>query len=267
MILRALRLGSAEPPWPLGEPTAGEVQRARAMADSGRAREFTLARLALRGLVADVLALPPQLILPAYECPDCGQGEHGSPGFALQGKGGHLDDGGPQRLPVAASMSRAGGWALFALEVLVDDGERLALGVDLAAVADFRRAVPWAAYSPAERRRLSHALDAPAEAARLWARKEALLKARGEGLRTDPAAVETLDNPSIADLSASELGLPAGVVAALAIVKPEPSSSPDDALGQGREFLAVEPAIQHACGVETRHVGADMVEHRDEVRR
>ncbi|WP_156144256.1 4'-phosphopantetheinyl transferase family protein [Sinomonas humi] len=207
-------LGGADLPWPTGEPTAGEAQRARAMADRDKAREFTLARLALRGLVASVLGLPPQVILPAYECPDCGQGEHGSPGFAL-----YRDHGGQVGLPIAASASRAGGWALLAVAP-ADDGERVRLGVDLAAVADLRNAVPEAAFSRAERRRLSQVPDRGAEAARLWARKEALLKARGEGLRTDPATVETLDNPSIADLSTSGLGLPGGFVAALAVVKP-----------------------------------------------
>lgn len=215
MILKAVQLRSAEPPWPVGEPTVGETQRARAMADPGRAREFTLARLALRGVVAEAFGIAPRLVLPRYECPECGQGEHGAPGFVVQS-----DDGGRCRsLPVAASMSRASGWALFAVEVLPADGERLRLGVDLALVADFRSSIPDAAFTAAERRRLSRVSDAPAEAGRLWVRKEALLKARGEGLRTDPATVETLGDPRVTDLPAKQLGFPGGFVAALASVR------------------------------------------------
>ncbi|WP_212745896.1 4'-phosphopantetheinyl transferase family protein [Sinomonas susongensis] len=220
MILRTLQLGNAEPPWPVGEPTAGEAQRARAMADPVRAVEFTTSRLALRGLVAEALGLAPGLVFPAYECPECGRGEHGAPGFVVL-----LGDGRGRTLPVAASMSRAGGWALFAVEVLPAevlpaDCARPGLGIDLAAVADFRRSIPDAAFSAGERRRLSRASDPPAEAARLWARKEALLKARGEGLRTDPAAVETLGDPRVTDLAAKPLGLPSGLVAAFATVTP-----------------------------------------------
>ena len=57
-----------------------------------------------------------------------------------------------------------------------------------------------------------------AEAARLWARKEALLKALGTGLRTDPMSVDALGDPRITDLDGASLGLPPGYVAAVARV-------------------------------------------------
>jgi 4'-phosphopantetheinyl transferase len=120
-----------------------------------------------------------------------------------------------RRLAVAATMSRSGGWALLGLEVPSHEAEPAAFGVDLALVADFRRALPVAAFSRAERRRLSQSNDAAAEAARLWARKEALLKAAGTGLAADPAAVETLGDLRVREIDTRSLGLPEGFVAAV----------------------------------------------------
>uniref|UniRef100_UPI0039F01931 4'-phosphopantetheinyl transferase superfamily protein n=1 Tax=Sinomonas sp. G460-2 TaxID=3393464 RepID=UPI0039F01931 len=68
-----------------------------------------------------------------------------------------------------------------------------------------------------ERRRLLSVPDVPAEAARLWARKEALLKALGTGLRSDPAAVETLGDGRVDDVDTRALGLPPGFVAAVSV--------------------------------------------------
>jgi 4'-phosphopantetheinyl transferase len=212
MILRALWLGST-PPWPVGEATAEEDERARAMLDARRAGEFLAGRRALRGLVAEAMGLDPERVRPAYECPDCGAGEHGSPRFAFREE----HDGGPvSAVPVTASASRAGGWALFAVERLGDDGGR-AIGVDLVAVADLCRTIPVAAFSPAERRHLGLAAQPALAAARLWARKEALLKALGSGLRADPATVEVLDDPRVTDVDTAGLGLPEGFVAAVAL--------------------------------------------------
>ncbi|WP_346925639.1 4'-phosphopantetheinyl transferase superfamily protein [uncultured Arthrobacter sp.] len=80
------------------------------------------------------------------------------------------------------------------------------------------------ALTPAERQLL--AALAPEEAmpwrAAAWARKEALLKARGTGLRVDPASVEAFAEPAdgtvLIDLDTDALGLPAGFAAALAVV-------------------------------------------------
>ncbi|WP_224049179.1 4'-phosphopantetheinyl transferase superfamily protein [Arthrobacter sp. NicSoilB4] len=80
------------------------------------------------------------------------------------------------------------------------------------------------ALTPAERRLL--AAVAPEEAmawrAAAWARKEALLKARGTGLRVEPASVEAFaesaDGTVLVDLDTVALGLPAGFAAALAIL-------------------------------------------------
>ncbi|WP_422936196.1 4'-phosphopantetheinyl transferase family protein [Sinomonas sp. P47F7] len=236
VIVRAVPLGGVGTPLPPGDPTAGESQRAAAFADPQRAHEFLAGRLALRAFVAGELGVEPARVRPAYRCPACGPGEHGTPGFALGSDDGGADDGGSDHggtddgafarpLDVAASLSRAGGWALLAVELPPAGGRweagvgdpLPAIGVDLALVADFRRAVPDAAYSPAERRRLLSVPDVPAEAARLWARKEALLKALGTGLRTDPAAVETLEDGRVDGVDTRALGLPPGFVAAVSV--------------------------------------------------
>jgi 4'-phosphopantetheinyl transferase len=212
MILRALRLGCT-PPWPVGEATAEEDERARALVDPRRAHEFLAGRRALRGLVAEASGLDTERVQPAYECPDCGVGEHGSPRFAFRADD---DDGLVSAVPVTASASRAGGWALFAVELLGDDVGR-AIGVDLVAVADFQATIPGAAFSPAERRHLGLAARPALAAARLWARKEALLKALGTGLRADPATVQVLADPRVIDVDTTRLGLPEGFVAAVAL--------------------------------------------------
>ncbi|GAA2203108.1 4'-phosphopantetheinyl transferase family protein [Sinomonas flava] len=260
MLLRAVPLGSPGSVLPAGVCTPGEIERAAAILEPVRRHEFLAGRLALRELVAEAVGTDPRLVLPAYTCPDCGRGEHGAPGFVLAAS---AHDGGarlPLRgfgrlLPVAASMSRTGGWALLAAEVtpcgaevarcgaevapcgaeVAPCGAEVArcgaevarcgaevtgfvqgLGVDVAAVADFRTAIPDAVFSAAERRRASKAAEPAREAARIWARKEALLKALGSGLRGDPQSIETLEDPRVRDISSAALGLPPGFVAAVA---------------------------------------------------
>ena len=232
MLLRAVPLGSPGSVLPAGVCTPGELERAAAILEPVRRHEFLAGRLALRALVAEAAGTDPRLVLPAYTCPDCGRGEHGAPGFVLAAS---ADDGGARLplprpgglLPVAASMSRAGGWALLAAEVIPCGAETApcgaeatgfvqGLGVDVAAVADFRTAIPDAVFSAAERRRASKAAEPAREAARIWARKEALLKALGSGLRGDPRSIDTLEDPRVRDLGPAALGLPPGFVAAVA---------------------------------------------------
>lgn len=257
MLLRAVPLGHPGSALPAGVCTPGELERAAAILGAQRSHEFVAGRLALRCLVAELLGADPRLVVPVYRCPACGPGEHGAPGFALAREvpGTAHDDGARLALPVTASMSRAGGWALLAAEVTQHEREVTPrkrevtpwerevtpwtsevtpcecevtpcecevgataprLGVDLARVADFRGAIPDAAFSAAERRRVSAAEDPPTEAAQLWVRKEALLKALGTGLRVQPAAVSTSGDSKVEDLDGKALGLPAGFVAALA---------------------------------------------------
>ncbi|MEA5454517.1 4'-phosphopantetheinyl transferase superfamily protein [Sinomonas sp. JGH33] len=216
MMLRAVPLGHKGSPLPAGRPTEGEALRARAFADAQRGHEFLAGRIALRVLVGEALGVGPGRILPLYRCPACGDGEHGSPGFALAASDdGDAGDALSTRLLLAASMSRAAGWALLGLERSRECSAPARIGVDLAHASDFGT-IPDSAFSSRECLRLTASRDAQAEAARLWARKEALLKAMGTGLRTDPASVETLGDPRVVDLDARALGLPDGFSAAAA---------------------------------------------------
>ena len=80
------------------------------------------------------------------------------------------------------------------------------------------------ALTPVERRLL--AALAPEQAmlwrTAAWARKEALLKARGMGLRIEPASVEAFAEPRdgtmLVDLDTVALGLPPGFAGALAVI-------------------------------------------------
>ena len=89
-----------------------------------------------------------------------------------------------------------------------------------------RRDIPGfddVALTPAERQLLAALTPDQATLWRTaaWARKEALLKARGTGLRIEPASVEAYaehrDGTILVDLDTVALGLPPGFAAALAV--------------------------------------------------
>ena len=168
----------------------------------------------------------PGELTAAYSCPECGTGpelDHGRPGYLL----------GDAPAGLLLSFSRSNGWALLAAGPAggagpagaAGDTAGAAVGVDL----EHSSGVGFpgfddVALTPAERQLL--AALAPEEAmpwrASAWARKEALLKARGTGLRVEPASVEAFAEPAdgtvVVDLDTVALGLPAGFVAALAVV-------------------------------------------------
>jgi 4'-phosphopantetheinyl transferase len=187
-----------------------EASRAAAMEPGARAR-FIAGRAALRRFAVELLGLPASGLEVAYSCPRCGSGpalSHGRPGYTHQG----------QRVPLLLSMARTGHWILLAglaapragmrLGVDAEDPGRLAFdGFDAVALGrDDRRAVA--------------SLSGPSllrERARLWVRKEALLKMTGAGLRTDPRTVDVRNNQDITDLAAADTGLPATFAAAAAL--------------------------------------------------
>ena len=151
----------------------------------------------------------------AYSCPDCGTGpglDHGRPGYLLHDAPAGL----------ILSLSRSRGWALLAAGSVRAHGA--AVGIDL----EHSSGVVFpgfddVALTPAERQLL--AALAPDQATHwrtaAWARKEALLKDRGTGLRIEPASVEAFPEPGgidvLTDLDTAALGLPAGFAAALAV--------------------------------------------------
>ncbi|HSO90378.1 MAG TPA: 4'-phosphopantetheinyl transferase superfamily protein [Arthrobacter sp.] len=158
----------------------------------------------------------------AYSCPDCGTGpelDHGRPGYRLR----HVPAG------LGLSLSRSHGWALLAARSAGPERPAGVAGVTVGIDLEHSSGVMFpgfddVALTPAERQLL--AALAPDQAVlwrtAAWARKEALLKARGTGLRVEPALVEAYTGPGdgtvLVDLDTVALGLPAGFAAALALV-------------------------------------------------
>lgn len=105
-------------------------------------------------------------------CPGCGSHAHGRP---------YVVPWSPHR-PPGVSLSRTDGFAVVAV------AGAQSVGVDVEKVAAFRDAgVAGVLLHSGE-----HA-DRPDGLARTWVRKEALLKAAGSGLATDPATVRVSD--------------------------------------------------------------------------
>ncbi|MDR7081561.1 4'-phosphopantetheinyl transferase [Arthrobacter ginsengisoli] len=125
---------------------------------------------------------------------------------------------------LSLSLSRSRGWALLAAGALTPAAT---VGIDLEHSS--RVGFPGfddVALTPAERQLLAVLPPNQADPWRtaVWARKEALLKARGTGLRLDPCSVEAFGEPTdgavLVELDTAALGLPAGFAAALAVVGP-----------------------------------------------
>jgi len=186
-----------------------------------RAR-FTLAAALLRLAVAGAVGGSPGAVRVERTCPDCGA-PHGRP--RLPGTGLH------------ASVSHSAGRVVVALSAAAPVGvdvERVRSGPDVAALA---RTV-LAAGEP---------LGAPAELFTYWCRKEAVVKATGEGLRVPLGEVVVgparqparLVSYRGAPLAAALADLPAGpgyaaAVAVLGSGRPEVwMADPGDLLGTG----------------------------------
>jgi 4'-phosphopantetheinyl transferase len=191
----------------LDEP---EVERARAMMPVPR-QDFLAARIAQRSFAAELLQVRAQDLHASYACPRCGSGPdiaHGRPGYLLAGA----------PAPLLLSLSRAAGWTLLA--AVTEPGPVQRLGVD---VEDPRRldfdGFDSVALTPAERRSVASLRgDGLLRArARLWARKEAVLKMTGEGLNRSPVTLEAADHPGVRDLAPAASGLPGSLVAAVAM--------------------------------------------------
>lgn len=211
-------------PAPAGTAVTASVEPARAEGDrvlSARVREA----------LAGVWGVDPGPLGLARRCSACGSEEHGAPRLtglpagrrALVSLTGVADDDGT-RLRVAAwwtpgaaiaGAAAAGpGWGL-GLDLERRDAPAFARADGLGAVGLSAGERAWVAgLSPADR---------PGARARLWTRKEALVKAAGTGFAGDPADVPArAPGPGVAvvDLDAPVLrtaGLPPGVCGALAL--------------------------------------------------
>jgi 4'-phosphopantetheinyl transferase len=179
--------------------TPGELARARRGTGPVHRRRVGL-RAALRSLLGDELGMPPAAVPLAA-------GPAGQPVLAPTGRAPWLH----------VSCSASGDLGLVAL------GRGRRIGVDVEAV------VPWSAdvlderwLDPEERRALVALPEVhrPLATARAWTQKEAVLKARGTGLREDPAAIRTpLGRPDgvVAGWRVREVPVPGGWVASLAL--------------------------------------------------
>ncbi len=204
-----------------------DVRRRRRQAD---ADAVAVSRAALRGILASYLGVAPQDVPLERRCRVCG-GPHGRP--VLRGDAGALH----------CSLSRARSHAVVAVG-------RAALGVDVERI----RAMPdissvASALAPAEQaalRALPEDERVPAFFT-LWVRKEAYLKARGEGLTRDlkdfvvsapseRAALLSSAAGDAADMTMIDLPTPdAALVAALAVAAPELAVAARVWPGPGRE--------------------------------
>lgn len=158
----------------------------------------------LRRRVSRLLDVPPDRVRVGRACPHCGSSAHGRPWARLPGS----------RREVAVSISRSGPHLLTAVRENSDIGHGSSIGVDIESVADVARGWdPALVLHPSERAEAEGAVTGvDAERAAMWCRKEAILKALGDGLETPMAAIRA------ADFTVHDLPAPPGHRAALAVV-------------------------------------------------
>ena len=161
-------------------------------------------RALLRWLVARQTGCRAEDVLITARCPDCG-GPHGQPSAANA----------PQ---LGLSLARTTGRVLAAVAPCP-------VGVDIEALTPAAFVgVERVALTTAEQRLLATASaeERTTLLARMWVRKEALLKLHGDGLRRDPATVSSgLAEPNT-NARFVELDVGPGYVAAAAIEQPLP---------------------------------------------
>ena len=194
-----------------------EIAGAATIADVRTHRDFIAGRVAQRLMAADLLEAAPQDLMSAYSCPDCGANpvrSHGRPGYLLRGVSAAL----------SISFSRSHGWALAAMV----RAAKVPLGVDLQNVAQIAfDGFDDVALSSTEKVSLARLPTEQRDAwrAAVWARKEALAKYSGLGLRTDPTLIEAFpENENgksgsaveVWDVESAGVGLPEGFAAAVA---------------------------------------------------
>ena len=175
--------------------------------DDDRARYLAAHALA-RLVLAAHLGIPAPAITFQATCRQCGASDHGKPRLGIAGAG--LD----------FSLAHSG--ARVALAVARD----AAVGVDverLNARRDFAALVP-AVLSAAEQSAVAALPDGARAAAvlRYWTRKEALLKASGDGLRVAPAALTVTAPDAPPALVAWEAAAPLDAAAHLFDLSPGP---------------------------------------------
>ncbi|QCB94972.1 4'-phosphopantetheinyl transferase family protein [Cellulomonas shaoxiangyii] len=137
----------------------GERARADAYRRDDDRRRSRTAALLLRCATAALTGTPPAAVPVHRRCATCGDGDHGRPG--LPGTGWH------------ASVSHAGAWCVVALTRSGPVG----VDVEVLVPLDVAEVAPGV-LGPGE------VAAGAAALLRLWTRKEAVVKATGQGLRT-----------------------------------------------------------------------------------
>jgi len=132
--------------------------------------------------------LGPGAVTSGRLCPACGSDAHGRPWVRHEGQ------------PVHVSMSRSGPHLVTAIAAVP-----VGVDVEVAAIG----VLPELVLAPGESSDIESG-----DLAQTWARKEAILKARGTGLTTPMSAVV------LADERWQDLAAPEGYVAALALAAP-----------------------------------------------
>lgn len=159
--------------------TPGELRRAEALSTEDNRLGFRAAHTLLRLAVADRLGVPPTQLTIDFACARCGE-QHGPPRI-LAGPGAGM----------GLSLTRSSGLIAVALLAPEAVGREVRVGIDIDRVdAVGFGGFDEVALSPAESAALAPG-DLPARAT-LWARKEAVAKALGSGLRRDPRQIEVL---------------------------------------------------------------------------
>ncbi|MDE2664450.1 MAG: 4'-phosphopantetheinyl transferase superfamily protein [Gemmatimonadota bacterium] len=156
-----------------------ERARAERLVNAKARARFRRARIALRRLLSEYLRVPPGELALEY-------GEHGKPRLVSA----RADDGAGVEIPFFFNLSHSGGLALCAV------GQFGEIGVDIERIRPLSYPGPLARdhLSPEEWRLRSDWETAAArpEFFRIWARKEAILKAAGLGLSRPLGRVDTI---------------------------------------------------------------------------
>jgi 4'-phosphopantetheinyl transferase len=160
---------------------ADEQERATSFLVGLPRSRFVAARASLRAILAGYLSIDPHEVrLTTHACTACG-GMHGKPKLASQ----------PGGFDLRFNLAHSGGRALVAVTAARE------VGVDLELVEPITLADVAASLSPREHSTLAALAPSGREHAfyACWTRKEACLKARGDGLNVDPSRVELSPAP------------------------------------------------------------------------
>lgn len=193
--------GSPDDTTPLSDEEKARAARLRRQADRDR---FTTAWVLVRRVLAARLRTDPAGLRFRRTCRSCGRDGHGKPAL-LDGEGWEF------------SLSHAGEHVLLAVS---DAGP---VGADIEAAGDHLSAVAHLVRSPREH------VETADEVLRIWVRKEAVLKATGDGLSVPMSSFSVTpftwpSDPTVAArMALAEPEVPAGYRAAVAVLPDRPS--------------------------------------------